>query len=286
MTFDEAVAAFADQTAVPAAAIEWVQRNWSVAGPACRACLDDYVAGQDRSERTERALFVICHLLGEQGDPLAFPGLCRLAHSAEQVSLIFGDDATVETLPSLLISTFDGTTRRLHALVEDAGADETVRGETLMVLAFLARTRRLPESELYGFMATLPARLQPREPGYVWYGWVSAVAALGFAGLSAQAEAIFRDGLVDPLLMDADLFWSDLKAAQADPGGMTGVAWERIGPMGSTLQYMRYVELNGDDPQPNGPAEEPLRNPLRHVGRNDPCPCGSGRKFKKCCLVA
>ena len=21
------------------------------------------------------------------------------------------------------------------------------------------------------------------------------------------------------------------------------------------------------------------------IGRNDPCPCGSGRKFKKCCLV-
>ena len=21
-----------------------------------------------------------------------------------------------------------------------------------------------------------------------------------------------------------------------------------------------------------------------HVGRNDPCPCGSGRKFKNCCL--
>jgi uncharacterized protein YecA (UPF0149 family) len=24
------------------------------------------------------------------------------------------------------------------------------------------------------------------------------------------------------------------------------------------------------------------RNPPR-VGRNDPCPCGSGKKFKKCC---
>ena len=23
---------------------------------------------------------------------------------------------------------------------------------------------------------------------------------------------------------------------------------------------------------------------LRRVGRNDPCPCGSGKKFKKCCL--
>ena len=28
----------------------------------------------------------------------------------------------------------------------------------------------------------------------------------------------------------------------------------------------------------------PARNPLRHVGRNDPCPCGSGKKAKKCCL--
>ncbi|MBF0383979.1 MAG: SEC-C domain-containing protein [Magnetococcales bacterium] len=22
----------------------------------------------------------------------------------------------------------------------------------------------------------------------------------------------------------------------------------------------------------------------KKVGRNDPCPCGSGKKFKKCCL--
>src|SRR5215813_4142659 len=27
---------------------------------------------------------------------------------------------------------------------------------------------------------------------------------------------------------------------------------------------------------------EPVRNPWRHVGRNDPCPCGSGKKAKKC----
>jgi SWIM/SEC-C metal-binding protein len=26
----------------------------------------------------------------------------------------------------------------------------------------------------------------------------------------------------------------------------------------------------------------PLRKPVK-VGRNDPCPCGSGRKYKKCC---
>jgi SEC-C motif-containing protein len=27
---------------------------------------------------------------------------------------------------------------------------------------------------------------------------------------------------------------------------------------------------------------EPIRNAMK-TGRNDPCPCGSGKKFKKCC---
>ena len=28
--------------------------------------------------------------------------------------------------------------------------------------------------------------------------------------------------------------------------------------------------------------QEPVRNALKDVGRNDPCPCGNGKKFKKC----
>lgn len=29
--------------------------------------------------------------------------------------------------------------------------------------------------------------------------------------------------------------------------------------------------------------QEPVVNPYKGIGRNDPCPCGSGLKFKKCC---
>jgi len=28
---------------------------------------------------------------------------------------------------------------------------------------------------------------------------------------------------------------------------------------------------------------DPIRNLGQKVGRNDPCPCGSGKKFKNCC---
>ncbi|MCQ4321502.1 SEC-C metal-binding domain-containing protein [Stutzerimonas stutzeri] len=39
-------------------------------------------------------------------------------------------------------------------------------------------------------------------------------------------------------------------------------------------------------PHVHGPhcshSHDPVRNPLKDVGRNDPCPCGSQKKFKKC----
>lgn len=30
-------------------------------------------------------------------------------------------------------------------------------------------------------------------------------------------------------------------------------------------------------------VQEPYINPYKGIGRNDPCPCGSGKKYKKCC---
>ena len=30
--------------------------------------------------------------------------------------------------------------------------------------------------------------------------------------------------------------------------------------------------------------QQPVRNKDRKIGPNDPCPCGSGKKYKKCCM--
>jgi preprotein translocase subunit SecA len=36
------------------------------------------------------------------------------------------------------------------------------------------------------------------------------------------------------------------------------------------------------DPRTSGPAAAPFVRPMPKVGRNEPCPCGSGRKYKHC----
>jgi hypothetical protein len=43
----------------------------------------------------------------------------------------------------------------------------------------------------------------------------------------------------------------------------------------------RYEE---GEPPPDTPATIPIRNTEAKLGRNDPCWCGSGKKFKKCHL--
>jgi uncharacterized protein YecA (UPF0149 family) len=32
------------------------------------------------------------------------------------------------------------------------------------------------------------------------------------------------------------------------------------------------------------PRPATLTQPHHRIGRNDPCPCGSGKKYKKCCM--
>ena len=42
---------------------------------------------------------------------------------------------------------------------------------------------------------------------------------------------------------------------------------------------MAQVAAGGAD----GARKQPLKTAGKKVGRNDPCPCGSGKKYKKCC---
>jgi uncharacterized protein YecA (UPF0149 family) len=48
----------------------------------------------------------------------------------------------------------------------------------------------------------------------------------------------------------------------------------------------RFIELmNASGGMSAGrPKAEPYEDTGPDVGRNDPCPCGSGKKYKKCCL--
>ncbi len=46
-------------------------------------------------------------------------------------------------------------------------------------------------------------------------------------------------------------------------------------------QRQALIQTDEDAPLPDAPVEQAKAE--KTPGRNDPCPCGSGRKYKKCC---
>ncbi|MBV8314698.1 MAG: SEC-C domain-containing protein [Planctomycetaceae bacterium] len=58
---------------------------------------------------------------------------------------------------------------------------------------------------------------------------------------------------------------------------------EPAGVPGSGIRSQQEAAIAASQ-QSTEKKQEPLRNLGKKVGRNDPCPCGSGKKFKACCM--
>ncbi len=48
-------------------------------------------------------------------------------------------------------------------------------------------------------------------------------------------------------------------------------------------EEMGWLNPSYDPDRPSDEPTRPIRNESAKIGRNDPCPCGSGKKYKKCC---
>jgi len=60
---------------------------------------------------------------------------------------------------------------------------------------------------------------------------------------------------------------------------------EAEGRLGGGSSLARTVRvLRGAYLEAASGTPKPITRPGARIGRNDPCPCGSGRKYKKCCL--
>ena len=66
--------------------------------------------------------------------------------------------------------------------------------------------------------------------------------------------------------------------------GSTFVESQAIHEDASGAAAMDAQQQAGDGISTSDEKQEPIRNREQRVGRNEPCPCGSGKKFKNCCM--
>jgi hypothetical protein len=298
MDVEIAIQAFASASNdLPREAMQWALDHWDEAASELLSVVERFASGADRSDETASAVFFILHLAGEKQDTRVFSLLCRLAQDVEALEAALGDTATI--FKPILISTYDGDLDTLKGLIEAAEADEFVRAGALEVLAYLTATGRIPREETEAYLLRLYDTLQPQQESFVWSGWVLAIGLLGLETLSGVVHQAFARGLIDPMVMGYDHFRRDLERTLADPERMAGFEYDQIGPLEDAIGELsgwyvfsdaakrdqeRRATRPGDARLAFADTPLPFVDPFKDVGRNDPCPCGSGKKYKKCCL--
>ena len=239
----------------------------------------------------EFALRLLAHLQAPEGlrPALAFARLPR-------VEDLLGDTVT-ETLPSILAALAIDRWRELAALVEDEHAYEFARGAGIDAMATLHRLGAIPESQFTAYLASLFLGRLERRASFVWDEVIAICTDLGRTELLPAIRQAYAEGMADPTFEQLERVEEKLRA------GFTAV------PPQSHRLYTDAAEDMADwpgfeadfheqkvsyqpletmmDPAQPAPAAtvstEGFSRRESKVGRNEPCPCGSGKKYKKCC---
>ena len=249
------------------------------------AALERAAAGETVSERDQNLLFWGLHALAEARESRLLPPLLRLLRRPdEELDRMLGD-AITETLPRIVTSLYAGDWPALREAILDRSLNDIARWQLLLAAACCTADGRISAADMASFLAEMDERRLLGSSDHGWYGWESAIGLLGLSDLAPRVDAARRDGRLLEDLSGPEDFAELLDKARKAPDDLSRFAEHGLGEFGRAVDELdALLSLQGDDH--DGEPDAPVRNPWRDVGRNDPCPCGSGKKFKKCCLEA
>lgn len=230
-------------------------------------------------------------LLSQFREPRAFPLIVKLAsYDSEMVELLMSDSIT-EALHQWLASTYDSNLGALQQLIENREADEFVRSAGIHALAMVTAHGMLPRDELMAYYKELLETRLEKEAMVERTGVAVQATDLG----SAEVYQLIKEGYEDGTIDDTVMPFSWVEAAlKKDPQELLD-KYRRAHPLvEDTVKEMEWWAGFEDEKSRSLPisdllyADVPAKPPEPYVaphkaGRNDPCPCGSGKKYKKCC---
>jgi len=248
----------------------------------------------DMSDADLMALIPVVYQLGQWRETRAYRPLLRLMRRSTRTLDATLGDAVTESAFRMIAGTFDGDLDPLFEAIMDLGADDFARSAMMSALVLLAElhpTRRpVIESFIRNFIT-----VQPKAPADLLIGWTEAVADLGLEDMTDAVRAVFDKGQIPKDYCSFSDVLADLEATRA-AGGIPanrryrlGLIEDAVGELSRwycyTDAYFEKQKARKENPDPRViPMANFLRDLSPSVGRNDPCPCGSGKKFKKCCL--
>lgn len=241
-------------------------------------------------------------MLAQFREEKAYPLVYKIfSADAKTVDAAYGD-FIIEDLHRVLASVSGGDVSLINKLIEDEKAYDFVRGAGLDAWLCLLRAGLKTREEVISYFITLFEK-PCGEEDFLRGALVGNCLDLKAVELLPEIEKSYAENKVELMLMGD---WKEFQKMMAE---------ERKGFLDGSSKYHDLIEnmisdvenwISFTDPQeymrdfetpefePDLQVKDNLVWDSRYdgtfvretpkVGKNEPCPCGSGRKYKKCCM--
>jgi hypothetical protein len=232
------------------------------------------------------------YLLAQFRETRAYPLLVKIFSAPGKLAKDVAGDVVTQDLSRILASVSDGDVSGMTALVENEQANEYVRGAAMDGLLTLVACGKRSREEVMAYFKSLFQKLE-RRSSHAWSSLACCCADLCPEEVVEEIRQAYEDGLVQSFVIG----WKEVEealalgkeAAMEKLKGRYTMITDTAEELGGWWCFNQdaldvgHRKLGFSAPPLDFSPPKPTRRTQPKVGRNDPCPCGSGKKFKKCC---
>jgi hypothetical protein len=246
-------------------------------------------------------------LLAQFEEKRAFPYIVKYFTEFRINRYANNSDFISRELQKVLPSCFDGDLPLLESVILNRSIADNIRQAFLMSFLTLSLYDIIDEEYLLGKLKYFFDNFE-RTPSDIWDIMIIICAAWSIEELLPEINKAYQDKLIDENIYPPEKLIPMIKSEEMSLYALPGLTkfkteiedtnwWKNISDYNyfADSEYDDDMEEEDQDQDMDSATPDdnalpaiinnnglPVINASQKIGRNDPCPCGSGKKYKKC----
>ena len=195
----------------------------------------------------------------------------------------------MDKLPCILASVFDGNFEAINKIIENKKIDDYTRNRTLKTYLYFYEQKMITKEELIIYLRKL-IKLYG-DDNSIYSTILDLVEDCHFFEMVLDVRELFNHELIDyqesgayadfiDSIFDYEKQYKEKVECVDDAEKWMLLSYSFKKNEGESSYKLEEAITQVIEKE----KKENVNTDFKNVGRNDPCPCGSGKKYKKCCL--
>ncbi|MCL1051166.1 DUF1186 domain-containing protein [Shewanella abyssi] len=308
MKLDEIITTLSrgDLTVLPIDALQAARLQWSELLPVIDELMQRFIVKEALSDTESNLLFFGICLIADRKQYNCFDSLINLTNKEDcnsPLEALLGDFIAVD-LATVYYILAQGQPEQLCFLVNSDQAGEIIKMAALSALFTQLHTSQIDRDTLNHYIAGFIESLLKNDHSIALFELINLLISNEFNQYHSQFVGYVESKLIDegPTENQCIIDWDNQSIGYSEwESGLISGDYDVIDSLSQWAGFNAESDMNDEDlmavfddlmntPKElddsyfeNLDAKQPFIADIQ-AGRNDPCPCGSGKKYKKCCL--